>query len=162
MPDNNVSHIREEVNPVFTTARACLQITAATGDEDSKRLLELLGFDEQQRKMSEASVPKEKLEQAMRGVPAFYSQVEMRFFVTNSIINKHGAKTVLDLPCGYTPRGIKLAKSGVDYYGCDLPAVIDDLAPAVNQIIGETENIHYAAVMDILEQTGFDSVLSIK
>ena len=154
MSDINTSQLREEVNPVFTTARSCLQITAATGDEDSKKLLGILGFDDIHNAKVSESVPKEQAGLVKQLVPAFFSQVETRFAVTNEIIRSLGVKTVLDLPCGYTPRGIKLAKSGIKYYGCDLPAVIDEIAPAVKKVIGENENIRYTAV----DATNYDSL----
>ena len=34
----NIAKLREEVNPVFSTAHSCLQIVAGTGDEDSENL----------------------------------------------------------------------------------------------------------------------------
>ena len=53
---------------------------------------------------------------------------------------------MVDLPCGYTARGVKLTKSGIDYYGFDLPAVIDAMKPAVNKLIGDNEKIRYHEV----------------
>lgn len=53
---------------------------------------------------------------------------------------------MLDLPCGYTARGIKLAKSGINYIGTDLPAVIDAMNPAVSKVIGDNKNIKYHGV----------------
>ena len=35
----------EIVNPVFNTAKSCVQLDAAAGDEDSKQLLGTLGFE---------------------------------------------------------------------------------------------------------------------
>ena len=45
-----------------------------------------------------------------------------------------------------TARGIKMSHVGRSYFGFDLPAVIDVLAPAVEKIIGSEEAIRYAAV----------------
>ena len=154
MSEIKTSQLREEVNPVFTTARSCLQITAATGDEDSKKLLGILGFDDLHNAKVSRAVPAEQAKLVKQLVPAFFSQVEVRFAVTNEIIKALGVKNVLDLPCGYTPRGIKLAKSGIKYYGCDLPAVIDEIAPAVKKVIGGNENIRYTAV----DATNYDSL----
>ncbi|MBQ6557905.1 MAG: hypothetical protein IJL81_00895, partial [Clostridia bacterium] len=44
MSKNDIAKIREEVNPVFNTARSCLQITSSLGDEDSEKLCRILGF----------------------------------------------------------------------------------------------------------------------
>lgn len=40
----NIEKLREEVNPVYSTAHSCLQLVAATGDEDSENLRKVLGF----------------------------------------------------------------------------------------------------------------------
>ena len=34
----NIDKLREEVNPVYSTAHSCLQLVAASGDEDSENL----------------------------------------------------------------------------------------------------------------------------
>ncbi len=135
-----------QVNPVFVTARSCLQIMASTGDEDSVKLLNELGFDEMQKNVSKTSIPQEMLSLITKMIPAFYVLVELRFTGTNKIIEKTGAKCVLDLPCGYTTRGITLSKSGVRYFGADLPAVINEIGPAVKKFTGENSNITYKAV----------------
>ena len=40
----NTVKLREEVNPVYSTAHSCLQILAALGDQDSDTLRKTLGF----------------------------------------------------------------------------------------------------------------------
>ena len=39
----NTQDLRELVNPVFNTAKACVQLDAAVGDQDAQRLLDALG-----------------------------------------------------------------------------------------------------------------------
>ena len=144
----NTEKLREEVNPVYSTAHSCLQILAAMGDQDSDKLRETLGFsifgaDAKERGVN---VPPQILEALMKALPVFNSLPESRFFSSNNFIKASGARQVVDLPCGYTARGIKLAGSGMKYYGLDLPAVIDAMKPAVKQVIGENENILYHEV----------------
>ena len=43
--------------------------------------------------------------------------------------------TLVDLPCGYTPRAIEFAKKGLSYYGLDLPAVIQEAAEKIPALI---------------------------
>ena len=149
MPEEfNTEKLREEVNPVYSTAHSCLQILAAMGDQDSDKLRETLGFsvfgaDAKERGVN---VPPQILEALMKALPVFNSLPESRFFSSNNFIKASGARQVVDLPCGYTARGIKLAGSGMKYYGLDLPAVIDAMKPAVKQVIGENENILYHEV----------------
>ena len=140
--------LREEVNPVYSTAHSCLQIVAALGDADSELLRKTLGFSAfgEDRKERGVNVPPEILEALMNALPVFSSLPEARFFSSNNFIMASGIKRVVDLPCGYTARGIKLARSGLRYYGLDLPAVIDAMGPAVKQVIGANGNITYHAV----------------
>ena len=144
----NIEKLREEVNPVYNTAQSCLQIVAAVGDEDSENLRKTLGFSVfgEDTKEKAANIPPQIINALMTVLPIFNSLPESRFFASNKYIAESGAKTVVDLPCGYTARGIKLAKSGIKFYGFDLPAVIDAMKPAVNKTIGENENIIYHEV----------------
>jgi len=142
----NMDMLREEVNPVFLTAQSCLKINASLGDQDAIRLMEILDFEEQHAESAGKSLTPEMLQIIGKLMPGFHSLVEARFNTTNKMIADMGIKQVVDLPCGYTPRGIKLAKSGVKYFGFDLPAVADAMGPAVKEVIGENENIRYEAV----------------
>lgn len=144
----NIEKLREEVNPVYNTAQSCLQIVASLGDEDSENLRETLGFtvfgaDTKERA---SSIPPQIISALMKALPIFNSLPEARFFASNKFIIDSGAKNVVDLPCGYTARGIKLAKSGIRFYGFDLPAVIDAMKPAVKETIGDNDNIIYYEV----------------
>ncbi|MBQ2669222.1 MAG: STAS domain-containing protein [Clostridia bacterium] len=148
MSKNDIAKIREEVNPVFNTARSCLQITSSLGDEDSEKLCRILGFSSMSAEQKEniSKLPPKLAESLAMAMPAFNVAVEARFLGMNNYIRETGAKQVLDLPCGYTSRGIKLAGSGIKYFGTDLPAVIDEIKPAVKQLIGDNKNITYSAV----------------
>ncbi len=144
----NIEKLREEVNPVYSTAHSCLQLLAAIGDQDSDVLRKTLGFtvfgaDTKERG---ANVPPQILGALMKALPVFNSLPEARFFSSNNFIRACGAGQVVDLPCGYTARGIKMAGSGLKYYGLDLPAVIDAMGPAVEKVIGKNENISYHEV----------------
>ena len=123
-------------------------MVAATGDEDSENLRKVLGFTKfgEDKEKRGAKVPPQIMEALMKAVPVFNSQLEARFFSSNNYIKASGAATVVDLPCGYTARGIKLSKSGINYFGLDLPAVIDAMKPAVREVIGDSDNIRYHEV----------------
>jgi len=40
-----MNQLREDVNPVFHTAEACLLVNARMGDSDAEKLLQYLKFD---------------------------------------------------------------------------------------------------------------------
>ena len=151
---DNVQELREIVNPVFNTAKSCIQLDAAAGDEDSRQLLGALEFGEFADIKDNRRVPSELVEQVKRLFPIYTVLTESRFQIVNNLIKSFSDRTVVDLPCGYTARGIKMSRQGRVYYGFDLPAVTDDIAPATAKIIGDDKNIHYAAV----DATNYDSM----
>ena len=152
----NTQDLRELVNPVFNTAKACVQLDAAVGDQDAQRLLDALGFEPFGANASNKAVPKEMLEQVRKLFPAYTIVTETRFRAVNRLIDHMQDRQIVDLPCGYTSRGIRLSRQGRTYYGFDLPAVIDAIGPAVESIIGKNETITYHAV----DATNYQSLKS--
>ena len=150
----NNQELWEIVNPVFNTAKSCVQLDAAAGDEDSKQLLGALGFEPFGSQTTKKPVPPEMLEQVKRLFPAYMILLETRFQAMNRLIESRKERQIADLPCGYTARGIRLSRQGRVYCGLDLPAVIDTIGPAVATIIGENSNIRYYAV----DATNYDSL----
>ena len=151
---DNVQELREIVNPVFNTAKSCIQLDAVAGDEDSRQLLGALGFGGFADAKDNDRVPAELVEKVKRLFPVYTVLTDSRFQIVNNLIKSFSDRTVVDLPCGYTARGIKMSRQGRTYYGFDLPAVTDDIAPATAKIIGDDQNIHYAAV----DATNYDSM----
>ncbi|MBQ6337301.1 MAG: STAS domain-containing protein [Ruminococcus sp.] len=151
---DNVQELREIVNPVFNTAKSCVQLHAAVGDEDSRRLIGALGFGGFADQKDNKRVPAELAEKVKRLFPVYTVLTDSRFQIVNNLIRSFSDRTVVDLPCGYTARGVKMSREGRVYYGYDLPAVTDAIAPAAAKMIGEDKNIHYAAV----DATNYDSM----
>ena len=151
---DNVQELREIVNPVFNTAKSCIQLDAVAGDEDSRQLLGALGFGGFADAKDNDRVPAELVEKVKRLFPVYTVLTDSRCQIVNNLIKSFSDRTVVDLPCGYTARGIKMSRQGRTYYGFDLPAVTDDIAPATAKIIGDDQNIHYAAV----DATNYDSM----
>lgn len=149
--------LREIVNPVFNTAKSCVQLDAAAGDADAKRLLDALGFEPFGAQMSKKPIPKEMVEQVKRLFPAYMVLTESRFQAMNRLIEHMKDRQIVDLPCGYTSRGIRLSRQGRTYFGFDLPAVIDAMIPAVEGIIGKNEAISYHAV----DATNYESMAAV-
>jgi len=143
---DNLQELRELVNPVVNTAKSCLDFDAKNGDPDSRQLLDILGFTAKNEENAKKVVPPEMMAVARRVTPVFSTYVESRFHGVNRLLLSMPERTIVDLPCGYTARGIKMSHVGRSYFGFDLPAVIDVLAPAVEKIIGSDEAIRYAAV----------------
>ena len=152
----NNQELRELVNPVFNTAKSCVQLNAAAGDKDAQRLLDALGFPPFGAETSKKPVPKELHEQVKKLFPAYTILIETRFQAMNRLIEHMQDRQIVDLPCGYTSRGIRLSREGRAYFGCDLPAVIDAMIPAVASIIGKSDSTSYHAV----DATNYESLES--
>lgn len=152
MEEQTLNSLRHEVNPVFTTAQTCVRIMAGLGDEDSKVLVERLDFDS--KKNSSATTDEVDVFNKAKNIPGFAETIESRFLCSNKFIEDLGYRNVLDIPCGYTSRGLKLAKKDIRYFGCDLPAVIEAVEPSVKSISGNLKNISYHSV----DATNYDSI----
>lgn len=150
----NGQELRELVNPVFNTAKSCVQLSAVVGDTDAQRLLDALGFPPFGAQMSKKPVPEEMRAQVRRLTPAYTILIETRFQAMNRLIERRQDRQIADLPCGYTSRGIRMSRQGRTYYGLDLPAVIDAMGPAVESIIGKNDAITYHAV----DATNYESL----
>ena len=154
---DKLTTLHKEVNPVFLTARSCLKISAKNGDASAQKLLDVLNFGPLQTDKA-VNLP-EKFESILKQLMLGFSVIiEMRFETTENYFKRSGFQQLMDLPCGYTSRGLRLAGNGFKYYGCDLPVVIDELMPAVTNFISndELKLIHYSSV----DATNYDSLRS--
>ena len=151
---DNIQQLREIVNPVFNTAKSCVQLVAGVGDEDSRQLLGILGFDRIGNEKSDNVVSPEIAEKVKRLFPVYAVYTEARFQTVNKLIEAYPDRVVVDLPCGYTARGIKMSHQRRTYHGFDLPAVIDIIGPAAAKIHGGDNHIHY----DAADATNYESM----
>ena len=147
MAENNEA-LLEMVNPVYKTAQSCIQLVASLGDSDARRLLGALGFEGFEASAAKSPTPPEIREKVMKLAPGYKMTLATRFYSTNRLIEESGAKRVLDLPCGYTPRGLIMAAQGRTFFGFDLPVVIDAMGPAVTGLAEESQKplLRYRAV----------------
>ena len=133
--------LHEKVNPVFLTAKMTLFQLAANGDPDAAKLAENMGLtlEETQNSANTTASP----EQVLGGT----IMLEARYRTMASLAESSGY-TLVDLPCGYTPRAIEFAKKGLPYYGLDLPVVIREISEQVKAMVSpeERELIHYREV----------------
>ena len=119
------TNLYEEVNPVFNTAKTTLHQLSQAGVSEAaefeKVLLELeperSRFSADEKVFSEG--PLEDLNKLI---------LELRYHMANREIALAGCGNVLDLACGYTPRGRYLLDQGYRYVGGDLPAVVKVMA----------------------------------
>ena len=114
----------ERTNPIFNTARMTLFQLAAAGHDDAKALAESLNLTREDTQDSKTVKADED--------DLFINSIimDVRYF-TNGKLAKESGFTVVDLPCGFTPRALEFAKSGRKFVGMDLPATINEIEPAI-------------------------------
>ena len=114
-----------QVNPVFLTAKGCIGLMAGAGIEDAQKLMPYIDM---------SALSSDKTSDTPAEVARAYSvNVEVRYNYSNLTAFASGCDVIVDLPCGYAPRALAAARAGKQYYGFDLPAVINEMAPAVER-----------------------------
>lgn len=63
---------------------------------------------------------------------------------------------IVDLPCGYSPRGFRVTDAGKRYFGFDLPIVIDEMKEASKKAM--TEQQWAASTFAAVDATNYDSL----
>ena len=139
MMDQN---LLERVNPVFNTAKMTVFQLASAGVKDAASVAEKLGlsFEETQNSATTTVSPEQMTTNMIL--------VETRWRTCAAIAEESGCKTIVDLPCGYTPRAKAMSQKGIAYYGLDLPAAIAEAEPAVMSLIDEDKrsSVHFCGV----------------
>ena len=118
----------EQVNPVFNTAKMTLFQLAANGDRDAAALAKSMGLTLEATQNSANT--KASPEQVLGGT----IMLEARYRTMASLAEKSGY-TLVDMPCGYTPRAIEFARKGLPYYGLDLPVVVREASEKILALI---------------------------
>ena len=114
---------------------------AANGDADAATLAKRMGLTLEATQNS--ATTKASPEQVLGGT----IMLEIRYRTMARLAEESGY-TLVDLPCGYTPRAIEFAKKGQPYYGLDLPAVIQEASEYITALIPPEQRglAHFRAV----------------
>ena len=97
----------ERVNPVFNTAKMTTFNLASAGDEDAALICDKLGLTEatQSSSTTTATADQKRISNII---------METRFRSTFAMAEETGIKNLVDLPCGYTSRGIICSNVCID------------------------------------------------
>lgn len=135
-------NLLEQVNPVFNTAKMTVFQLAALGDKDAAEIVEKLNLTFEQTQNSATSKTSPEL-MALNNI-----MLETRYRTSVAIAQHLGYKTIVDLPCGYTPRAKMISQKGITYYGLDLPAAIVEAEPVILSMIDEDKQslVHFCGV----------------
>ena len=143
----------EKVNPVFNTAKMTLFQLAASGDADAGALARNMGLTLEATQNS--ATTRASAEQVLGGT----IMLEIRYRTMARLAEESG-HTLVDLPCGYTPRAIEFAKKGLPYYGLDLPAVIQEASESITALIpSERRALAHFRVVDATNYASLEKAL---
>lgn len=118
------------VNPTYLTAKSTLFMLASADNEDAKRIIGLLGTQDEltqnSKKNNQGRLPISETD--MKALLAGSSSaVEARYEGLSRYLRAEDYSNLLDIACGYTPRSLYCAKTGIDYVGVDVPVVAEEL-----------------------------------
>lgn len=135
-------HLLERVNPVFNTARMTVYHLSLTGDQDAMAMVRALKIGEEAWQIK----PSDPGYEVRLKVSEVLQQI--RYNATAALAESVGFETLVDLPCGYAPRGLRMAREGKNYIGLDLPATISEVDPAVRSLISPEDRrwVRYVGV----------------
>ena len=121
--------LQERSNPVFNTAKATVYQLAMSGDAEAIKLVSSMGMTQSATQSSSSyQLPQEMM-------LANTLMMETRFRTMMAMVLASGCKTEVDLPCGYTPRGIQITREGMRYVGLDLPAAIEEAQGPILKLV---------------------------
>ena len=146
---------QEMVNPVFNTAKTTVYQMALAGDPLAASIAEVLGLTYDETQKSASSSMDQIYEQTFRIV------LDIRYHTMQRLALQSGQPVTVDVPCGYTPRGMEYARSERSFTGLDLPAVISEINEKILPMIPQEarERVRYRAV-DVTDPDSFRAALT--
>ena len=135
------------VNPVFATAKGCLGLLKHTGIKEATQLADKIDTTVQGASNTPPEISR-----------AYMVSNEARYHIGNILAEESGCNVIIDLPCGYVPRGLVIADMKKKFYGFDLPAVIEEVEPAIRKIATKEQQgyLNFRAV----DATNYESLNS--
>ena len=120
-----MSNIIEKTNEAFQTAKLTSYWLYLAGLDEAVEYAKLINLNQ----MDGGQIPHYDVMKRIN--PIIH---EIRYKSINEYIRKSGCKNIVDIACGYSPRGILFAREGFNYIGLDLPVVASELAPVVESL----------------------------
>lgn len=146
----NEQEIMKAVNPSYTTGKGCLMLLMAAGEPDAVKLGAKIDLSELMGNSNKTE--NDPIQNEILG--AYRVAHDARYAVWNRIAQESDCATIVDLPCGYLPHGLAVSRMGKEYYGLELPVVINEIKPAMEMVSNQKASIHYAAV----DATNYESL----
>ena len=145
---NKERSLNIKVNPTSNTAVTTLIMLANAHYEKALEILEQMGMEKET--IFHGLDPTDMVNRPSDIVR------ELRYVALNRTIEETGLKVLMDLPCGYTPKVFEFTGKGMQYIGCDLPAVINDFSPIIASMTDEEQkkNIDF----EVVDVTNYESM----
>ena len=141
----SVTNRLARVNPVYFTAKTAVSLMAQAGIPDADKIVRALAL--------ENNAPLQNMPDA-ETILGNAIVVEAKYRTMCRLIEGAGGKTLVDLPCGYTPKAIHMTEHGRTFVGLDLPIVVQEVEPIIRKLVGQSENISFHGV----DATNFNSL----
>ena len=124
-------------NPVFMTAKTAVCLMAKAGIDDSMIIRNLLGLEDNTplQGMADADV-----------ILGNALVVEAKYRTMCRLIEDSGYHVCVDLPCGYTPKALRMTEKGLRFVGLDLPIVAQEIEPVLCSIAVYPERMSFSGV----------------
>ncbi len=141
--------IMAKANPVFQTAIGTTALLAKGGDPLAQEYLQAMELSE-----LDCSPMVTGEERTTTGGYSFkllnyVLTLEYRHKMMNQMIVDSGYPNVLDLACGYTPRAVRMSRSGIHYVGGDVPLVIQTMQRVIKPYRRESRTLMVYREVDV-------------
>ena len=117
--------VMARANPVFLTAKTAVCLMAQAKIPGADAIVRSLNMENNEL-LQELAGSAEILGNAL--------VVEAKYRVMCSLIERSGYQTCVDLPCGYTPKALRLTDRGLKFIGLDLPIVVQEVEPVIRSL----------------------------
>ena len=133
-----IKKMQKLVNPSYNSAKGILRLLSAAGNLEAVKLAKKIDF-------SDVKFEDTTLQEITR---CYQIGLETRYGIFTDVAMKSDKSNIVDLPCGYSPRGLFLVDTGKTYYGLDLPIVAADMQTAMSELMNNEyrTNIFYRGV----------------
>ena len=145
---NDNKELNLTVNPTSNTAITTLIMLANAHYEEALAILEQMGVEKEA--IFHGVDPEDMINRPSDIVR------ELRYVALNRTIEESGFQTLLDLPCGYTPKVFEFTQKGMQYIGCDLPAVINDFSPIIASMTDDEQKKKISC--QVVDVTNYESM----
>ena len=145
----NEYNTQARANPVFMTAKTAVCLMARAGIEDSVIIRDRLGLqdDTPLQSMADADV-----------ILGNVLVVEAKYRTMCRLIEDSGYHVCVDLPCGYTPKALRMTEKGLRFVGLDLPIVAQEAEPVLRSLAACPERMSFSGV-DATNYNSLETVL---